>query len=43
MCINPLKGMDGGDTWDYRRGYVEGARESTERTLKEMKKRLEDY
>tara|TARA_B100000287_G_C20355621_1_gene671666 strand:+ start:389 stop:664 length:276 start_codon:yes stop_codon:yes gene_type:complete len=25
LCINPSRGMTGGDTWEYRRGYIEGA------------------
>jgi len=24
-CINPAKGSDLGTTWEYRRGYIEGA------------------
>ena len=24
-CINPKRGQIGGDTWDYRRGFVDGA------------------
>jgi len=23
-CINPMRGQIGGDTWEYRRGYVDG-------------------
>ena len=23
-CINPLKGQDGGDTWEYRSGFIDG-------------------
>ncbi|BCV01278.1 MAG: hypothetical protein CM15mV41_0890 [Caudoviricetes sp.] len=23
-CINPMRGQTGGDTWEYRRGYVDG-------------------
>ena len=24
QCINPCRGQEGGDTWEYRRGYVDG-------------------
>lgn len=24
-CINPAKGTDTGQTWEYRRGFVDGA------------------
>ena len=23
-CINPCRGQEGGDTWEYRRGYADG-------------------
>ena len=23
-CINPMKGNDGGQTWEYRRGMIDG-------------------
>ncbi|MBT5106976.1 MAG: hypothetical protein HOM20_12405, partial [Porticoccaceae bacterium] len=25
QCINPKKGQDGGQTWAYRAGFVDGA------------------
>jgi hypothetical protein len=25
QCINPMKGKDGGQTWEYRAGYIDGA------------------
>ena len=28
MCANPQRGATGGQTWEYRRGYVEGALDS---------------
>ena len=37
-CINPAKGQLGGDTWDYRRGFVDGALS----TLKKDKEDLQD-
>lgn len=27
-CINPKRGVDGGTTWEYRRGYVDGSFET---------------
>ena len=24
-CINPSKGMEGGTTWEYRSGFIDGA------------------
>ena len=24
-CINPMRGKTGGDTWEYRRGFIDGA------------------
>ena len=24
QCINPMKGKDGGQTWEYRAGYIDG-------------------
>ena len=26
-CINPAKGSDTGQTWEYRRGFIDGALE----------------
>ena len=23
-CINPMKGMEGGQTWEYRAGFIDG-------------------
>ena len=25
LCINPKRGVTTGDTWEYRRGYIDGA------------------
>tara|TARA_B100000073_G_scaffold23402_1_gene18233 strand:+ start:6070 stop:6363 length:294 start_codon:yes stop_codon:yes gene_type:complete len=24
QCINPMKGKEGGQTWEYRAGYIDG-------------------
>ena len=34
QCINPVRGSDAGQTWAYRRGFVDGAlSEGMKRTL----------
>ena len=35
QCINPMKGKEGGQTWEYRAGYVD-------RMISERKKMLEE-
>lgn len=30
-CQNPLRGMDGGDTWEKRRAFVDGATDALQR------------
>ena len=30
-CINPLRGQEGGTTWEYRRGYADGLMAEFER------------
>ena len=32
-CINPQRGQTGGDTWEYRRGFIDGAMKEYERTM----------
>jgi hypothetical protein len=36
-CINPRRGEGGGDTWEYRRGFVDGAIEEKKKMLDKMK------
>ena len=33
-CINPKRGVDGGTTWEYRRGYIDGTFETELRHAK---------
>ena len=33
-CINPTRGDISGDTWDYRRGFIDGALKEFERAMK---------
>jgi hypothetical protein len=32
-CINPKRGSTGGQTWEYRRGYVEGALDGMKKSV----------
>lgn len=34
QCINPSLGKEGGQTWEYRRGYAEGLMSEFERAQK---------
>ena len=36
QCINPKKGAVGGDTWEYRAGYIDGMIKGRKDSLKEM-------
>ena len=36
QCINPKKGQDGGQTWEYRSGYIEGKIDERKKMLKQM-------
>lgn len=36
QCINPKKGQDGGQTWEYRSGYIEGKIDERKKILEEM-------
>lgn len=42
QCINPKKGIDGGVTWEYRAGYIDGMIDERKKTLKDMNERLGD-
>ena len=35
-CINPKKGQDGGQTWEYRAGYIDGKIDERKRMLGEL-------
>lgn len=35
-CINPKKGQDGGQTWEYRAGYIDGKIDERKRILGEL-------
>ena len=36
QCINPKKGQDGGQTWEYRSGYIDGKIDERKRMLGEL-------
>ena len=38
QCINPKKGEDGGQTWEYRAGYIDGLIRGKTDTMKELGK-----
>ena len=35
-CINPKKGQEGGQTWEYRAGYIDGKIDERKRMLGEL-------
>mgnify|MGYP006229417369 FL=1 len=37
-CINPMKGKEGGQTWEYRAGYIYGAFKARKEALEELGK-----
>lgn len=37
-CINPLKGKDGGQTWEYRAGYIDGMIKGKKDAMEELGK-----
>ena len=39
-CINPKKGQDGGQTWEYRAGYIDGKIDERKSIFKELEDRL---
>ena len=39
-CINPVKGQDGGDTWEYRSGFIDGMMKGREDTFGELRDKM---
>ena len=37
QCINPLKGKDGGQTWEYRAGYIDGMLKGKTDAMKQLR------
>ena len=42
QCINPKKGSKGGQTWEYRSGYIDGMIEEKKKTMEEMRDKFGD-
>ena len=42
QCINPSKGKDGGQTWEYRAGYIDGMITEKKRSLEELRDKFSD-
>ena len=42
QCINPKKGQDGGDTWEYRAGYIDGMIKGKKDAMEDFNNRLGD-
>ena len=40
-CINPMKGQDGGQTWEYRAGYIYGMIDGKKSAMSEFKDMLD--
>ena len=40
-CINPAKGQDGGQTWEYRAGYIDGMIDGKKSAMSEFKDMLD--
>tara|TARA_B100002019_G_C20831605_1_gene385551 strand:+ start:166 stop:456 length:291 start_codon:yes stop_codon:yes gene_type:complete len=40
-CINPMKGKDGGQTWEYRAGYIDGMIDGKKSAMTEFKDMLD--
>ena len=40
LCINPMKGTEGGQTWEYRAGYIDGKIDERKSIFKELEDRL---
>ena len=40
-CINPMKGKDGGQTWEYRAGYIDGMIDGKKSAMSEFKDMLD--
>ena len=38
QCINPKKGQDGGQTWEYRAGYIDGKIDERKLMIGELNK-----
>ena len=42
QCINPMKGKQGGQTWEYRAGYIDGMISEKKKSMEEMRDKFGD-
>jgi len=42
QCINPMKGKDGGQTWEYRAGYIDGILKGKRDSINELNDKFGD-
>ena len=42
QCINPKKGQQGGQTWEYRAGYIDGMIKGKKDAMEDFNNRLGD-
>ena len=37
QCINPKKGQEGGQTWEYRMGFIDGVMKEKKESMERMR------
>lgn len=42
QCINPMKGKEGGQTWEYRSGFIDGMIKSKKESMEELRDKFDD-
>tara|TARA_B100000902_G_scaffold356313_1_gene369869 strand:+ start:1034 stop:1336 length:303 start_codon:yes stop_codon:yes gene_type:complete len=42
QCINPMKGKEGGQTWEYRAGYIDGVLSEKRKQMEDMRDKFSD-
>jgi len=42
QCINPKKGQTGGQTWEYRAGFIDGMLKAKKEVMEEMRDKFKD-
>jgi len=42
QCINPMKGKEGGQTWEYRAGFIDGMIKAKKESLEELRDKFDD-
>ena len=41
-CINPMKGKEGGQTWEYRAGFIDGMISEKKKNMEDMRDKFGD-